>query len=177
MVPRGYQIRELEVGDAPALARAYRRNWEHLAPWEPARDASFFTEPGQVTAMAGQLAAARQGLMVPWVVTRGRDIVGRLNLNNIVQGVLRSGALGYWVDAEHLRRGLATGMVEFACEQSLARGLHRVEAGTLVHNVASQRVLERCRFVYYGTAPSYLFIGGSWRDHRLFQRILHDRPL
>lgn len=23
-------------------------------------------------------------------------------------------------------------------------------------------------------APRYLHIGGEWRDHRLFQRILHD---
>jgi ribosomal-protein-alanine N-acetyltransferase len=91
--------------------------------------------------------------------------------------VLRSGALGYWVDVEHLRRGLAVGMVEHACEQALARGLHRVEAGTLLHNVASQRVLLRCGFEEYGTAPSYLFIGGAWQDHRLYQRILHDRPL
>jgi len=55
--------------------------------------------------------------------------------------------------------------------------LHRVEAGTLLHNTASQRVLERCGFEYYGTAPRYLFIRGAWRDHRLYQRILHDKPL
>ena len=177
MLPRGYRIRELDVGDAPALARAYRRNREHLAPWEPVRDESFFTERGQATALAGQLASARHGLIVPWVVVSGQRIVGRVNLNNIVQGVLRSGALGYWVDVEHTRRGLAAGMVEFACAEALARGLHRVEAGTLLHNVASQRVLERCGFVQYGTAPSYLFIAGAWQDHRLFQRILHDRPL
>jgi [ribosomal protein S5]-alanine N-acetyltransferase len=177
VLPRGYRIRELDAGDAPALARAYRRNREHLAPWEPVRDESFFTERGQATALAGQLASARHGLVVPWVVTQGQQIVARVNLNNIVQGVLRSGALGYWVDVEHTRRGLAAGMVEFACEEALARGLHRVEAGTLLHNVASQRVLERCGFELYGTAPSYLFIAGAWQDHRLYQRILHDHPL
>jgi ribosomal-protein-alanine N-acetyltransferase len=177
VLPRGYRIRELDVADAPALAGAYRRNREHLAPWEPVRDESFFTERGQATASAGQLASARQGLVVPWVVTHGERIVARVNLNNIVRGVLRSGALGYWVDVEHTRRGLAVGMVEFACEEALARGLHRVEAGTMLHNVASQRVLERCGFEVYGTAPSYLFIAGAWQDHRLFQRILHDRPL
>ena len=177
MLPRGYRIRELEVSDAPALTRAYCRNREHLAPWEPVRSESFFTEQGQATAVAGQLASARQGLVVPWVLTHGPEVVGRVNLNNIVRGVLRSGALGYWVDGEHLRRGLAAGMVEFACAEALARGLHRVEAGTLVRNVASQRVLERCGFEYYGTAPAYLFIRGSWQDHRLYQRILHDNPI
>jgi [ribosomal protein S5]-alanine N-acetyltransferase len=104
-------------------------------------------------------------------------VVGRVNLNNIVMGVLRSASIGYWVDAEHLGRGLAAGAVEYACAQAQGRGLHRVEAGTLLHNVASQRVLERCGFELYGMAPRFLFIAGAWQDHRLYQRILHDNPL
>ena len=67
--------------------------------------------------------------------------------------------------------------MEFACAQAQGRGLHRVEAGTLVHNESSQRVLEACGFEYYGTAPKFLFINGAWQDHRLYQRILHDNPL
>jgi ribosomal-protein-alanine N-acetyltransferase len=81
------------------------------------------------------------------------------------------------VDAAHLGRGLASGAVEFACAQAWGRGLHRVEAGTLVHNTASQRVLEVAGFEYYGTARKFLFIAGAWQDHRLYQRILHDDPL
>ncbi len=100
-----------------------------------------------------------------------------MNLNNIVRGVLRSASVGYWVDAEHLGRGLASGAVEFACAQAQGRGLHRVEAGTMVHNVASQRVLERAGFEVYGMAPKFLFIAEAWQDHKLYQRILHDNPL
>ena len=54
--------------------------------------------------------------------------------------------------------------------------LHRVEAGTLVDNAASQVVLRRCGFEPYGTAAQYLFIAGAWQDHLLFQRVLHDHP-
>ena len=53
-------------------------------------------------------------------------------------------------------------------------GLHRVEAGTLVHNRASQRVLERNGFVRYGLAPQYLRIAGRWQDHVLFQVLNPD---
>jgi len=177
VIPEGYQIRELAAADAPALADAYRRNRDHLEPWEPTRDESFFTDHGQEAAVAGQLGAVRSGLVVAWLVTRDSQVVARVNLNNIVMGVLRSASLGYWVDAEHLGRGVAAGAVEFACAQGQGRGLHRVEAGTLLHNTASQRVLERCGFELYGTAPRYLFIGGGWQDHRLYQRVLHDHPL
>lgn len=177
VLPAGYAIRELTAGDAAALARAYRRNRAHLRPWEPRRDESFFTVAGQNAAVAGQLRAARLGQLVAWVVEHDGEVVGRVNLNNIVHGVLRSGSVGYWIDAAHQRRGLAGAGVAHACEEALARGLHRVDAGTMLHNTASQRVLERSGFTYYGTAPSYLFIAGAWRDHRLYQRILHDDPL
>jgi ribosomal-protein-alanine N-acetyltransferase len=177
VLPEGYRVRDLAASDAPALCDAYRRNREHLAPWEPTRDESFFTEEGQVGAVLGQLASARQGLVAAWVLTHGEQVVGRVNLNNIVMGVFRSASLGYWVDAGHQGRGLASGAVEFACAEAQGRGLHRVEAGTLVHNGASQRVLERSGFELVGLAPRYLFIAGAWQDHRLYQRILHDSPL
>ena len=53
-------------------------------------------------------------------------------------------------------------------------GLHRLEAGTLVHNVGSQRVLERNGFERIGLAPKFLRIAGEWRDHVLFQLINED---
>lgn len=177
MIPEGYTIRELTPGDAPALAAAYRRNRDHLAPWDPRRDESFYTDQGQAASVTAQLKSARAGLLAAWVLTRDDEIVGRINLNNVVMGALCSGSLGYWVDADHLGRGLASGAVEFACAQAQGRGLHRVDAGTLVHNLASQRVLERCGFESYGLAPKFLFIAGRWQDHKLYQRILHDNPL
>jgi ribosomal-protein-alanine N-acetyltransferase len=48
--------------------------------------------------------------------------------------------------------------------------LHRLQAGTLVDNVASQRVLEKNGFELIGLARRYLQIAGGWRDHLLYQR-------
>jgi len=176
-MPEGYDVRALRADDAPALAEAYRRNREHLEPWEPRRDPGYFTDAGQAVAVEQQLTAVRAGLMAAWLLTRGDDVVGRVNLNNIVLGVLRSASVGYWVDAGHLGRGLAVAAVEYACIQARERGLHRVDAGTLLHNTASQRVLVRAGFEEYGLAPNFLFIAGKWQDHRLYQRLLHDDPL
>lgn len=177
MLPEGYRIDDLATSYAPALADAYRRNRKHLAPYEPTRTEDFFTADGQVRAAAEELARAEQGLTAGWVLLHGDQVVGRVLLNNIVMGVLRSASIGYWVDEEHLGRGLATGAVDYVCAQAQGRGLHRVEAGTLVDNTASQRVLERSGFELYGLPRTYLFIGGAWQDHRLYQRILHDDPL
>ena len=69
---------------------------------------TFFTVDGQSASIAGQLAAIEQGTVAGWVLTHGDEIVGRVNLNNLVMGVLRSASIGYWTDLRHLGRGLAS---------------------------------------------------------------------
>ena len=101
--------------------------------------------------------------------------VGDVGLSNVVRGSFQSASLGYWVDVDHQGRGIATAAVALAVDAGFAElGLHRVEAGTLRHNVASQAVLQRNGFVRIGVAPAYLHIAGRWQDHVLFQRV-HDR--
>jgi ribosomal-protein-alanine N-acetyltransferase len=126
--------------------------------------------------VSAELEAVARGQLAVWLIRFGDLVTGRVALNNIVMAAFRSASVGYWVDAEHTRRGLATRAVEHACADAFRLGLHRVEAGTVVENVASQTVLQRCGFAQFGTAPRYLFIAGTWRDHHLFQRILHDDP-
>ncbi|MER7520417.1 GNAT family protein [Streptomyces sp. NPDC126499] len=107
----------------------------------------------------------------------GEVIVGSVTLSGIALGPFRSASLGYWVAEDHAGRGLATALVEEACRAAREElGLHRIEACTLLHNHASQRVLDKCGFERIGTAPRYLHIDGDWRDHHLFQRVLHDDP-
>jgi ribosomal-protein-alanine N-acetyltransferase len=177
VLAEGYEIRPLAAGDGPALAAAYRRNRDHLAPWDPARPEVFYTDEGQSVEVADRLRVVSEGHGASWVLVRGAEVVGRVNLNNVIRGVLQSASVGYWVGAEHTGRGLATAMVEEALGAAADLGLHRVEAGTLLSNEPSQRVLLKAGFERIGVARSFLYIAGAWQDHVLFQRILHDEPL
>lgn len=177
LAAQGYELRTLTPADAPALAAAYDRNRTHLEPWDPPRPAEFWTAEGQRSRITTELEAVAQGRQAAWAVHHAGAIVGRVALNNIVHGPFRSASMGYWVDAAHTGRGVATWAGAHACAAALRLGLHRVEAGTLVHNTASQRVLAHLGFSRFGTAERYLFIAGEWRDHHLYQRILHDDPL
>lgn len=172
------RLRPVTPDDAASLAVALTRSRTYMQPWEPVRPDSFYTEQGQRERLAAVLADRDAGRVMPWVLADEEDrAIGAFNLNGIVLGPFRSGTLGYWVDVEHAGRGLATAAVTRICE--LARDelhLHRVEAGTVVDNFASQRVLAKCGFEQFGMAPRFLHINGEWRDHRLFQRILHDGP-
>jgi ribosomal-protein-alanine N-acetyltransferase len=106
----------------------------------------------------------------------GQEVVGTVTLSNVALGPFRSANLGYWVDAQHVGHGLATVAVRAACQAADEQlGLHRVEAGTVIANLASQRVLAKCGFALIGTAPGYLHIDGQWRDHVLFQKVLNSR--
>ncbi|WP_329464925.1 GNAT family N-acetyltransferase [Streptomyces sp. NBC_01431] len=163
-------IRPAVLDDAAALAAALLRNREHMRPWEPHRADAFYTAAGQAERLS-DVGAHRL------VCADGDRIVGLATLSGVALGPFCSASLGYWVDAEYTGRGLATRAVEETCRLALDRlGLHRVEAGTVPHNTASQRVLRKTGFEEFGLAPRYLHIDGEWRDHRLFQRILHDGP-
>ena len=168
-------LRELSKDDAAALTHAYLRNREHLAPWEPARAEVFFTEEWHTERLRAEVLENSTGRALRTVLESGGEIVGRLNLTDIVHGAFESGSIGYWTDARLTGRGLMTRAIEALVAHSRDElGLHRLQAATLLHNEASQTVLTRVGFERIGVAPNYLRIAGEWQDHALFQQILHD---
>jgi ribosomal-protein-alanine N-acetyltransferase len=166
----GPTTRVIALEDAPELAELVRVNRDFLAPWDPIRPDEYFTEDGQRRAIDDALRRYDQKLGVPYVILDDGQIVGRVTLSNIVYGPFQSCNLGYWVGAAHNGRGLATAAVRDIMEAAFSElGLHRIEAGTLLDNVASQRVLERNGFLRFGVAPGYLNIAGRWQDHAMYQ--------
>jgi ribosomal-protein-alanine N-acetyltransferase len=164
--------RLIDVEDAPLLAALVQRNREFLAPWDPIRPDEYFTLDGQRRAIQDALRQRDQQLGLPYAILDNGEIVGRVTLSNIVWGAFQSCNLGYWVSAERNGRGLATAAVgEIMRDAFVELRLHRIEAGTLLHNAASQRVLERNGFVRFGIAPRYLNIAGSWQDHAMYQAL------
>ena len=167
------RIRLIEPDDAARLTELLVASREYLAPWEPVRDADYFTVDGQRRVAELALDRHDRGEVVPWVILDDAgDVAGRLTLSDIVRGAFQSCNMGYWVGMHQAGKGLATGAVRAAVEAAFGQlGLHRIQAGTLVDNLASQRVLAKAGFEPIGLAPRYLRIAGAWRDHLLFQRI------
>ncbi|MYT27328.1 MULTISPECIES: GNAT family protein [unclassified Streptomyces] len=176
-------MRPAELADAAGFARSYQRSLDHIRATEPVRAEGYYTTAGQTERLRALLAERDAGRVMPWVLVREPDdgsdepdVAGAITLSQITYGPLRSASVGYWIDAGQLRRGLASAALRAVCAVADRElGLHRLEAGTLLDNTASQRVLTGCGFTLYGTAEKYLHINGAWRDHRLFQKILNDR--
>jgi ribosomal-protein-alanine N-acetyltransferase len=77
--------------------------------------------------------------------------------------------LGYWIDEAQQGSGLTSEAAREVLRFAFGPlRLHRVQAGTLPHNAASQRVLAKVGFRQEGYARDYLQIAGRWQDHVLF---------
>lgn len=165
--------RLITLGDAPRLTELVLANREFLAPRDLVRDDAYFTAEGQRAAIQDVLLRRSQGTTVPHVILdESTRVVGRITLNGIVRGPLQSCSVGYWVGVEQNGRGLATAAVGDILRVAFDDlGLHRVQAETMLDNIASQMVLERNGFVRFGLAPQYLNIAGRWQDHIMFQKV------
>jgi ribosomal-protein-alanine N-acetyltransferase len=165
-------IRPVEIADAEALGELYARNRGFLRPFMPVPAADFFSVEGQRKRTRAAVAQARGGTLRRFVILdRSAEIAGIVALENIIRGPAQSANVAYWVDEARNGRGLATHAVAAVLDEAFGPlALHRLEAGALVDNAASQRVLVRNGFERIGLARRYLHINGAWRDHLLFQR-------
>jgi ribosomal-protein-alanine N-acetyltransferase len=162
--------RLISPADATELAGLLTANRTFLAPWEPLRADGYFTANAQLAGIIDALERHAQGLILPHVIVDAGRIVGRITLNGIVRGPFLSCSVGYWLGQAATGRGLASAALgEIAGIAFGELGLHRIQAETMLHNVASQRVLERNGFARIGMAPAYLCIEGRWQDHIVFQ--------
>jgi len=176
--PRVY-LQLLQREHSSGLLAYRRRNFEFLRPYEPAQDQRELALPEQEALIASwsERAARDQGYHFGIFVLHGGELVGRLNLNNVVRGVFQNAYLGYAMDEAHNGQGLMTEAVAIGCEVAFRTlHLHRLQAATLPWNRASQRVLEKNDFHREGYAPGYLKIAGHWQDHVIFARRVDQLP-
>lgn len=165
-------LRILNLDDADELAAVRVAERDRLAPYEPEREASFFTAEGQREELKQLIAAHAAGLAYPFGVVVDGRLVGALTLTGVVRRAFMSCSVGYWMSERFAGHGVMTRALGEATTYAFDHlGLHRVEAATLLDNVASQRVLAKNGFERFGQAPQYLHIAGRWQDHVLFQRL------
>ncbi len=167
-------VRVLVEGDTAAVTALVRANRAFMAPFDPERDDGYFTTEHQGRLLAQARSEHERGTTLPYGIVADGELVGEITVSTIVRGPFQSGELGYWVGEAHNGRGIATAAVAAMVEVAFREArLHRLQAGTLLDNVRSQRVLERNGFQRIGVAPRYLRIAGRWQDHVLYQRV-HD---
>ncbi len=146
--------------DAAELIRVNLESREHHHPW-----ASPFTDESGFDAWFGRTLSGPNVGLIAREAASGQ-IVGVVNLNEIVAGVSQSAYLGYYGMAALAGRGLMTEAVRLAAAHAFeVLGLHRLEANIQPGNLRSIALVKRLGFRPEGFSPCYLRIGGEWRDH------------
>ena len=99
-------------------------------------------------------------------------LMGGITLSNVRRGSAQTASLGYWMGAPYAGRGHMRAAVETLMPVAFGLlRLHRIEAATMLSNIASIRVLESSGFTREGVARAYLKINGRWEDHLLYARV------
>jgi len=103
------------------------------------------------------------------------ELVGAVNLTNIVYGAFRSGYLGYFAFTGYEGRGYMKAGLSLVVQHAFRKlRLHRLEANIQPGNLASIALVRACGFSKEGYSPAYLKIGGRWRDHERWA-LVHGR--
>lgn len=112
-------------------------------------------------AMDGPIDDAWFGLAITDAVTE--TVVGDVVMQ--LSWKCRSAEVGYTLDPAHRGHGYATEALTKVIEYLFDdRGVTRIHAALHPENVASMRVLERCGFVYEGTARQAYWVGDACTD-------------
>ncbi|KAA0020482.1 GNAT family N-acetyltransferase [Salinicola corii] len=101
--------------------------------------------------------------------TRDGNLVGCINLNEIVRGALQSAYLGYHAFSPNQGKGLMKEALSAVISSAFGEHeLHRLEANIQSGNVRSVGLAKSMGFRLEGYSPRYLKIDGEWRDHERY---------
>lgn len=165
-------LKILTPDDSMDLLQYYTRNKEHLRPYEPTREDSFYSIRAQHQILMDNYKQFLNGSAACFGIYKDKEFIGKIQISGIIYGVFKSGIIGYSIDREYQGKGYMkeslAKVVEYAFKEM---ELHRLEASTLIHNEKSQAVLKSCGFKELGINEKYLFINGQWRDHITFYKV------
>ena len=150
---------------AARASRALHQSWIE-APDSETRFAGFLVQSGRDDHATFLLRHASCG-----------QLVGYVNVSNIVRGAFQSAYLGYGAFASHAGKGLMTEGLRAVIDAAFGElGLHRLEANIQPTNARSLALVQRLGFHKEGYSPRYLRLAGDWRDHERWALRSEDWP-
>jgi len=164
-------IRFFEMKDAEALLDLHLRNRELFQKYSPTFPEDFYTLNSKNNDIMNSIKERTEDKKYSFGIFLKEDgiLVGDVTLFHIFRGPLQKCLIGYSLDKQYNGRGFATEAVSLVVEYALNElKLHRVEAGVMLTNIGSMRVLEKAGFYREGIEQKGVKINGNWEDHQIF---------
>ena len=106
---------------------------------------------------------------IPMVIEYQGELVGQLNISNILHGSASTAFIGYWISPRVAGKGITPIAVALAIDYMFQFvHLHRIEIDIRPENAASLRVVEKLGLRFEGTKKAFIHINNAWRDHSVF---------
>jgi ribosomal-protein-alanine N-acetyltransferase len=169
-------LRIIKARDAKTLERLVTSNRPWLKPWEATNPngPTSFDFKAQVRGLLRQLEND-EGL--PFLILYKGEVVGQLNVANILHGSVSSCVIGYWIIPEVAGNSITPTAVALAMDYVYkVVGLHRVEIDIRPENGASIRVVQKLGLRYEGLKKNYIHINNAWHDHYVFALTAEEVP-
>lgn len=154
-------IRPPRQSDCDEFVSAVRRSQKLHGRWIQAKAAN---KSEFAKYLARYLSDRHCGFLVIHRTTK--EIVGVININEIIRGAFQNGFLGYYAFAPHNGKGLMCEGLSLVVNHAFTKlKLHRLEADIQPDNHASIALVKKCGFVSEGLARRILKVRNRWCDH------------
>lgn len=161
-------VRIVERRDTKVLQKLLDENREWLVPWEATFPGSN-RRPEARWQVKGLLQQFRIDAALPFVIEYEGEVVGQMNVLNVLHGSVSSGTIGYWISKSVAGRNVTPIALALIGDYFFKQlGMHRIEIDIRPENKPSLRVVEKLGFRQEGIKQRFIHINGVWRDHLVF---------
>jgi GrpB-like predicted nucleotidyltransferase (UPF0157 family)/predicted acetyltransferase len=160
-------IREVKAEDNDAFITAMQRSQALHHPWVKA--------PLSREEFDEYFQRYQQPNQKSFLVCQANNIIGVINVSEIVRGSFQSAYLGFYAVADYAAKGSMSVGLKLVLENVFKEmGLHRLEANIQPENTRSIQLIKKNGFRYEGFSPRYLKINNEWRGHEHWAMTVED---
>ncbi|MGR3764353.1 GNAT family N-acetyltransferase [Rossellomorea sp. NS-SX7] len=170
-IGKNIYIRHYTLNDAEAMLSFELQNRDFFKDFTPLMNDDFYTLQYQEERVGRTNKRMENDEYYAFGIflTETNELIGNLSLSDVIRGPLQCCYVGYSLSQKQNGKGYATEAVQLAVDYAFQElKLHRVEAGVMLHNIASMRVLEKSGFHKEGIFIKNVKINGKWEDHQHF---------
>lgn len=158
--PVRVRLEAASLAHEAAFLAAVRRSGPLHRPWVTAPHSSARFRRYIATHAAGDRHISY------FAFSESNELVGVINISEIVRGIFRSAYLGYCAFVPFQGHGYMTAALTRVIAQCFGKHrLHRLEANIQPDNLRSIRLVKRLGFRKEGYSERYLKVGKEWCDH------------
>jgi ribosomal-protein-alanine N-acetyltransferase len=164
-------VRSLRITDCAAWLKIRSSNYEYLQEREPIWDMDALTYQSYYRLVNDLMTSFSIGNYYSLGVfeKNTHQLVGGFEISNLMYWPKQSATIGYWIGKEYTGQGYATQTLANMTQWALKHfNLIKIEAGTMISNAASQKILTKVGFAKEGLSHCYGEINGIYEDHILW---------